>query len=62
VPVRGAFYLTRRYEQNVAALDAEAKSLQQPNQTEREYQAAQKRIEKITAEQTAIARLIEKMG
>jgi hypothetical protein len=36
--------------------------LQQPNQTEREYQAAQKRIEKITAEQTAIARLIEKMG
>jgi hypothetical protein len=62
VPVRGALYLTRRYEQNVEALNAEAKSLQQPNQTEREYQAAQKRIEKITAEQTAIARLIEKMG
>jgi uncharacterized membrane protein len=62
VPVRGALYLTRRYEQNVEALDAEAKILQQPSQTEREYQAAQKRIEKITAEQTAIARLIEKMG
>ena len=62
VPIRGAFYLTRRYEQNVAALDAEAKILQQPNQTEREYQAARKRIEKITAEQAAIARLIEEMG
>ena len=62
VPIRGALYLTRRYEQNVAALDTEAKILQQPNQTEREYQAAQKRIEKITAEQAAIARLIEKMG
>jgi len=62
VTVRGALYLTRRYEQNVATLDSEAKILQQPNQTEREYQAAQKRIEKITAEQTAIARLIEKMG
>ena len=62
VPVRGALYLTRRYEQNVEALDAEAKILQQPSQTEREYQSAQKRIEKITAEQTAIARLIEKMG
>ncbi len=62
VPIRGALYLKSRYEQNVAALDAEAESLKQPNQTEREYLASLKRVEKITAEQAAIARLIEKMG
>lgn len=62
VPVKAAMYLKERYKRNEAALDSEAKILQQPNQTEREYQAARKRVEKITVEQAAIARLIEKMG
>jgi len=62
VPVKAATYLTERYKRNEAALASEAKILQQPNQTEREYQAARKRVEKITVEQAAIARLIEKMG